>query len=381
MWAKPLRVACVSDIHLGHRKNHTQDIIRNLNKHLSCDALLSKIDLLFIAGDVFDDLLPLNSEDVPHIKAWIARLLRLCKKYDVVVRVLEGTPSHDREQSMLFPAINQIHEHNSKSHVDLRWVQGLEVEYLEKFDIHVLYIQDEYRHDTGETLAEAKAAIAAKGLHQVDFAVMHGMFTYQVPPAAKNLPLHNEAEYLALVKHLIFIGHVHTHTRFERIIAQGSFDRIAHGEEGAKGFVTATIEIDGTHEVVFVENHTACKFVTVDCNYDETVQNILRIDEVAEKLPSGSHVRIRANYGNPILADLDVVRRRWPLLNFINKAEDKEDVGNVIMVPDAKPTYVSIAIDRHNLSALLAPRLAHLGLSSETLDRCMANISEMQLLN
>lgn len=381
MWKKPLRVASISDIHLGHRKNRAVDIIRNLNKHFSCDAVFSKLDFLIIAGDVFDDLLALNSEDVPHIKAWIARVLRLCKKYNIVVRVLEGTPSHDREQSMLFPAINQIHEHNSQSQADLRWVQGLEVEYIEKFDIHVLYIQDEYRHDTAETLAEAKEAIAARGLSQVDFAVMHGMFTYQVPPAAKNLPLHNEAEYLALVKHLIFIGHVHTHTRFERIIAQGSYDRIAHGEEGPKGFVMAVIEEDGTHEVTFVENESACKFITVDCNYEDAVQNLLRIDEVVEKLPNGSHVRIRANYGNPILADLDVVRRRWPLVNFTNKTEDKEDVGNVILVPDAKPTYIAINIDRHNLSALLAPRLSTLGLGDAVFDRCMANIQEMQLLN
>jgi len=380
MWDKRLRIACVSDIHLGHRKNRTVDIIRNLNKYLSCDSLLSQTDLLILAGDVFDDLLPLNSEDVPHIKAWIARLLRLCKKYDVVVRVLEGTPSHDREQSMLFPIINEIHEHNSGGQADLVWVQGLEIEHIAKFGIDVLYIQDEYRHDTAETLAEAKALMASKGLEQVDFAVMHGMFTYQVPPAAKNLPLHNEAEYLALVRHLIFIGHVHTHTRFERIVAQGSFDRIAHGEEGPKGFVTAVIETDGTHEVTFVENQTACKFTTIDCSYEDVEQNLMHIDRIAADLPHASHVRIRANYGNPILTSLDVVRSRWPLLIWSNKSEDKEDVGNVILIKEFPTAYVAINIDRHNLKDLLMPRLGKLGLDAEVLRRCAANIGEMQQL-
>ena len=91
-----LRVGVASDIHLGHARNKAEFIIANLNHCFSNDAYFSTVDLVVLAGDVFDNGMPLSSEDVSHIDMWVAKLLRLCHKHKVMLRVLEGTPSHDR---------------------------------------------------------------------------------------------------------------------------------------------------------------------------------------------------------------------------------------------------------------------------------------------
>lgn len=378
----PVRVSVVSDIHLGHRRNEAKFIIKNLDAHISNDAHMATIDLLILAGDVFDDLLAFNSEHVPHIKAWVARTLRLCHKYGVILRILEGTKSHDRQQSMIFEAINEIHERNSGSHIDLKWVRDVSVEVIEKFNLSVLYIPDEWKHDTADTLDDARAAIAGAGLQKVDLAIMHGQFRYQLPPvAAKDSACHNEQAYMDLVNYLIFIGHIHIHSRWETIVAQGSFDRISHGEEGAKGFVRAILHPDGTHEVKFIENIGARKFITVNCPYLEVEENLKLIDRAVEYLPSSSFVRIQSEYGNAILSNMDVLKSRWPLLLWTTpKADGKGATENELAVISAMDVYVPIVIDRHNLKSLMIPRLEKLGLEPEIMGICLDAVSEMQEL-
>lgn len=379
MLSRLLRISSISDIHLGNRNNSAQSIIANLDKYFSNDKHLSQVDLVVLVGDVFDDLLPLSGEDVAHIDSWIARFLRICKRYDVIVRVLEGTPSHDRGQSERFTIINEIHKHNGGTHIDLKHVKELSIEYIHGLDIHVLYVPDECRHTTEETLAYVRQLLASKNLDKVDFACMHGQFSYQLPAHIANIPRHDENAYLELVRYLIFIGHIHVHSRWERIIAQGSFDRISHGEEGPKGFITTTVHPNGDDETVFVVNETARTYLTVPCPYVEVEENLKVIDRAVEYLPSGSFVRIESHWANAILTNLDVLRARWPLLIWTSIARDKDEKKtNELSIVPQEALYVPIHIDRHNLPDLVMARLASAGLDDDTRRRCSIILSEMQ---
>ena len=101
---------------------------------------------------------------------------------------------------------------------------------------------------------------------EVDIAIMHGQFHYQFP-RIKLDSSHDEQEYLNMVKHYIHIGHIHTHSSYDRIIAQGSFDRIAHGEEENKGCVVAKIDTTNREndEWMFLVNDKAMRFITLNC--------------------------------------------------------------------------------------------------------------------
>ena len=379
MLSRTIRVSCVSDIHLGNRNNKARSIIANLNKYFSNDEHLSKVDLVFLAGDVFDDLLSLSGEDIQHIGSWIARLLRICARHNVMVRVLEGTPSHDRGQSEWFDIINEIHQKNSGKKADLKYVKELCIEHIAAFDLHVLYVPDEWCHTTEGTLSEVRELLEKNNLDKVDIACMHGQFSYQLPAHIPNIPRHDENAYLEIVRHLIYIGHIHVHSRSDRIIAQGSFDRISHGEEGPKGFVTSIIHPDGTDETTFVVNETARKYITVTCHYEEVDENLKVIDRAVQDLPQESFVRIEAHYANAILTNLNTLRARWPLLVWSSIARDKDEKKNSqITILQEETLYVPIHIDRHNLSQLVMPRLIASGVSDDILQRCAANLLEMQ---
>lgn len=380
MLSRSVRIASISDVHLFHKRVPTEYILQNLNRELVTDAVMSQLDILFIAGDLFDGLVSFNSPEGMRAKEWVGRLLLMCIRHGVVLRVLEGTPSHDRRQSAIFETQADLIREANGAVVDLRWVTEVEVEYFSQFGMHVLYVPDEWKHDTADTLVDVKAAIAGAGVTQVDLAIMHGQFRYQMPGQVKDHVCHQEAEYLALVKYLIFIGHVHVHSSFDRIHAQGSFDRIAHGEEGAKGYLRAEIHPDGNWSVTFVENKGAKCFVTVDCLHESVEDNIRYLDDRVRDLSNESYVRICTHRGNPILQNIDEIKKRWPTYAWTDPKilEDAKDELEEL-VP-AQDMYIPIAITPHNLKQLVMDRLMPMQLSTDLLQRCAFHLGEMQNL-
>lgn len=368
-----LNLAVVSDIHLGHKLNPTAFIINNLMKAFPDNAETAKLHVIFLAGDIYDHLLSLPQEESAEIDLWIAYILRLCKKHDILLRVLEGTPSHDREQSRRFEVMNDA----GRIGADLKYVKELSIEYIERYGISVLYVPDEWDDSTDKTLSQVHDLLRAKGLTQVDIAVMHGQFEFQLPPHV-SAPKHSSTAYLKLVRHLIFIGHVHVYSYFERIYAQGSFDRISHGEEGPKGHIRATIHSNGERDVVFVVNEDAKKFVTVDCGTMDMEQTLSYIQMRVDELPDHSNVRVRADWGNPIFTHMEELIRRWPMLNFKpdpKKPDEKKSHEEEAVTEE--PEFVPISITKANIQRLLLSRVSASGATLEVLQQAEAILEEV----
>lgn len=373
-----LRIASISDIHLNHRRTKTEFIIQNLNTYFSNDEFLSQVDLLVFVGDVFDDLISMSNEDVSLIQSWIAKCLRLCARYNVCVRVLEGTPSHDRNQSNTFVTINEIHAKNGASEVDLKYVKTLSIEHITRFGIDVLYVPDEWNHDTADTLVEVKTLLKTKGLTQVDYTFLHGCFNYQIPEITKQNIKHNEPDYLALTKHLIFVGHVHKHSRFERIYSNGSFDRLAQNEEEAKGFLYAIV--DGSdYTVKFIVNKTAKRYVSIKSYHDDLADSLKMIDKKVANLPNGSYVRVETSYLNPISGGVDTLKVRWPLFNWSVEIKEKGNTEKITSLVD-DVVYTPIIINKETLYNLVIDRLAPFNLHPEILERAKLHLADMEIL-
>jgi len=346
-----LKLAVVSDIHLGSRRNETEFIIANLDRAFPDNAETADLDLIVLAGDVFDRLLSLSDDCVYAIDSWIVRLLRLCKKHDIVLRVLYGTPSHDREQSQRFVHLNE------EAHIgaDLQYVTDLSIEYIARFDINVLYVPDEWEEDPAETLAQVKELMASRNLTVVDYAFMHGNFGYQLPSMIKT-PRHSEEEYLRLVDKLIFIGHIHTYSRYDRIIAQGSFDRLSHGEEEAKGHVRAVVRSRDDYELMFVENTGARKYISIDCErltLEDTSQRALT---VSDSLPDGSRIRLICSKDNPILMEMDQLVRHRPLIKWDKLVRNTDEI-EYVKDEEINDEFIPISITRENIIKLVMPRV------------------------
>lgn len=373
---KTLKIASISDIHLGHKKNDTSFIISNLDKAFPDTSETADLDMIVLVGDVFDSLLMLPGAYVPEIDRWINRLLRLCKKHDIVLRVLEGTPSHDWKQSERFAVINEV----ANIQCDLKYVKELSIEYIDKFDIHVLYIPDEWDgNNPDNTYNQVLNAMKARDIDKVDFAFMHGQFEYQLAEVAK-APKHDSNKYLDIVTKLIFIGHVHTYSTNQRIIAQGSFDRIAHGEEGPKGHVRAVVNPDNSYQITFVENKSARQFISVDCLHDNLEDTIKQVEKIANTLPDDSFIRIICSKQNPVVSNIDHFVRAWPFLHWSKKVKDdefeqSEKLNNLLFT---QSSFVPVSITESNIKKLVCDRLETKGFTKENLklvDRFIGEIS------
>ncbi len=370
---KEFRLAVVSDIHLGSKRNETEFIIANLDKAFPDNVETANIDMIVLAGDVFDRLLSLSDECVYAIDAWIIRLLRLCKKHDIVLRVLYGTPSHDREQSQRFVHLND----EAHIHADLQYVTDLSIEYIPRFDMNVLYVPDEWEEDPSVTLSQVKELMASRNLDKVDYAFMHGQFGYQLPALIK-APRHDEVEYSRLVDKFIFIGHIHTHSRRDKIIAQGSFDRLSHGEEEAKGHVRLIYRKSDDYEIQFVENKGARKYISVECEDLTLEETLQKIQDKTNWLPDGSHVRIICSKDNPILTEMDQLVRMRPMITWTKLV--RKDGQDVTYTEDAefKDDYVPITITRDNISKLVLQRLSQRTPDQQIYDMANTFLLEMR---
>lgn len=358
-----LKIAEISDVHVGNPNTPTVDILNNLNQAFPNSPAFGEYDLFIIAGDFFDRLLNVPDPNVSAIKQWINRFLRLCVKYDVVVRVLEGTPSHDWKQPRLFTHVNEIAEIGA----DLLYTDTLSIEYNERFGINLLYIPDEWNPECDDTWIDVQKLLAERDLAQVDFTIMHGAFDYQLPSHV-NVPTHNPDRYLGITKYLIFVGHIHLFSTYQRIVSAGSFDRLTHGEEGPKGHIEATVQRDGTYEIVHVENKGAKVYKTFTCTAMAIDEALAYLETEVEKLPQHSFVRVVASKADAILVSMDLLRKKFPTIRFSTKVDKDAEITTQALI-DLRSSYQPVAITRENIKKLLLQRLQERGHPPELLAR------------
>src|SRR5690606_28572868 len=122
-----------------------------------------------------------------------------------------------------------------------------------------------------------------------------------------------------VVKRLISIGHVHDKSRYDRIIAQGSFDRLGHGYESPKGHYVIE-SIGDTDTATFVENKDAKIYMTIDCRGLTLEEAMAKIDTYSH-YPVDSYMRIRADSGDAILSALSTIKQKYVGFNWTTKSD------------------------------------------------------------
>ena len=371
-----LRWLSVSDVHLGHLRTSTSFILANLRRELF-DGKIANLDLLIIAGDLFERLLEFNHPDKGEIMMFVDDLMTECSIYNVKLRVLEGTPSHDNKQNVIFVDLYNLGHYVN---CDLKYVDTLSVEYIEEWDMRILYVPDRIRATVEEIYSDTLDIFKSLGITRVDMAVMHGAFKHQLPPMAKEV--HDPEAWLRLVKHWILVGHVHFHSIRDRIAAQGSFDRLSQGEEGPKGYLMGSTNLGGDEkkdEIYFIENKHAKKYVTIDCTDLTTDESFEKIKLAIAGFPSDSFIRIRAEKGNPILSDMRTIKsldlgNNWSSISN-DDIEDVTDEDNAV-VEEGLEDWIPIVIIPNNIEDIILNRLAAKQHTFETIELARSFINE-----
>lgn len=335
----------MSDVHLGHRVNATSDIVKNILSMLTDlkPSMIKDLDCIFIAGDLFDGKVSMKSEDAVWIMQFWLTLCKYCTDNKIALRLLEGTPSHDNWQGRVLSKALE-----TKKELNFKYIEHLSIECLN--GINVLYIPDEWNPTTIETQNQVSQLLIEHHLEKADIAIMHGMFKYQSPVEKTHKLCHDEEYYLSIVKTFINIGHIHTYSKYNRIIAQGSVDRLRHNEEEKKGF--SIMKIDGeklTH--FFIENKNAKQFVTVKITSDDLDVCLNKIKEAASKLRNNSCLQIKAKRRHPIFLSIDEIQKLYPLLT-ITKSND-DDKENILEVVNSKVEYIPLSITSNNICELI----------------------------
>ena len=303
----------VSDVHIGHPRTPSTHIIESFTKnHLTPEN--RNADVLFINGDLFDRLLELGEDDSREAVGFCCQLLRYCSTNNIALRVLEGTPSHDWQQSKLLLKLKQ----STGVDVDLVYHSVLTIEFIQRLGMYVLFIPDEWVKDHGVLERQIQKKLEELGIEQVDLAMLHGQFTYQLR-GAENVFCFNEAYFLEKVKSFIHVGHYHTYSRYDRIIANGSLDRLQHGEEEPKGYVRVA-----GNELEFCINDNAKIYKTIRVKNNATYD---KIDQMVLRYPIDSHIRLVFPDDSPYLAEREKLKIRYAdyFLKIVKEQESEKE--------------------------------------------------------
>jgi DNA repair exonuclease SbcCD nuclease subunit len=354
--AKQVKYLTISDVHLGHKRNTTLEIIKNLNIYFDDykpTSQFTDLDILFIAGDLFDTLLDNEgSGEVHEILIWLDRLMRFCGKHSIKLRILEGTPSHDWRQSKLAATLHHINAHDTC--LDFRYIETAYIEFLKDLELYILYVPDEFSPSPDMTLSHVESLMKDLNITQVDIACMHGAFSWQLRNAPSHIQRHSEEAYLSIVKHYVNIGHVHNFSTYDRLLAQGSFDRLSHGEEEPKGGILCDIRGPHGDSFNFIENVGAKIFKTITLRTLDLDKCIQQISKATLKIPDDSYVRIKAVKTHPIYVAFDELKIKFPMFHLSKISLDDEDISepkeSLIVDTDV---YTPVSITDTNIVDLL----------------------------
>lgn len=365
------QAAQIGDVHMGHPNTPTEHIVSSLRSIFPDNSITGALNVIWITGDLFDRQLSMKDPEGLIITQWMVSFLRMCKKWDISLRILEGTPSHDWKQSRWFVHQNEINDIGC----DVKYFSDLSIEYMEKYGIHVLYVPDEWRVSCDDTWLEVVALLKQHNLEKVDFAIMHGAFPHQLP---KNIhhqtEMHDPERYLSIVKKFIMVGHVHFYSQYERIIAAGSTERLSHGEEGPKGHVRYEFHDDGNDRITFIENKKAQRYDTINCTGLDADALHAAVATKIESLPPGSFIRFKAAKGDVAVSSIDYFKETFPQFTWSVAVVGDGKTEEKPTLIDTRNRFKSISITKDNIVTLLMDRVT--AKAPHLFDRAKARLEE-----
>lgn len=348
---KDVSYLTISDIHLFNDQNTTEHITKALMDFMDGYASTSrftKLDIIFIAGDIFDDTRDSKHPDIFLAMLWMSLLMGFCAKHGIILRILEGTPGHDYKQPKMFLPLAR----SFGDKLDFKYIEELAFEKMEDLGLTILYVPDEWAGSAAVCKEQIIEMMHENGIERFDIACMHGMFDFQIPELGDHVLKHDSEWYHSIVRSFINIGHDHTPKVNGRIIVQGSFDRMAHGEEHKKGGCICYLRQDGNHYYELVENKNARVFKTITVKTQDLEKAVDQVTKTLDKLPADSHIRISTSKTNPILGLIDEFKRSYPGMRFKKHEDTKQSESRQDALSEAvglKDTYVAISLTATNI--------------------------------
>lgn len=356
MKSEEINITFVSDIHLG---------IRSIDQLEMADALADNLlpvipdtDIFCINGDFFDTLVVFDSHGFDPIYEVILHIFRLCQQHKVILRVLQGTFSHDRKQLDRFETFYK----NNHFDFDFRCVRNIELEeiYVKGRSLRFMYVPDDMPYkSSGAVVDVITTKMNELGWEEVDYGCMHGFFDFTFPRGVsqENTIVFKESQF-PFVKKVIDVGHVHQYRVGPegKAISNGSFDRLCHGDESPKGFVKV-VDYGNTFKAHFVENKDSAFYTTLYFTDEDTDYIRKTIDDFISNLKTNRTISLRISLPNmEIIKAIKVwMTEAHPTVKYSLKKEivDKGQTFNLMSSLIANATEKRIAPTPKTLSTFI----------------------------
>jgi len=265
-------IVFISDIHFGVPKVPSSYIYNNLKQYFYPKLINSKI--CFFGGDIFDQILDFDNQAGRWAIAFLDDIFHISDKYNVSLRFLRGTYNHDRMQLDFVREVAKRRQEAQNLNIDLRCFDVIALDYEDKLDLKVLYIPDNLKfNNSTDVILHIKDLMNERNWKYIDIVIAHGYFDYMLPTGVfKHGIVFNTQQFVPFVKKCVLLGHVHTfdfknHGNLH-FYYNGSFERLVHGEEEDKGFITIDISKD-KWQYDFIKNKGTIKFCTFTTNYTD----------------------------------------------------------------------------------------------------------------
>lgn len=244
----------IGDIHIGKKSltaiEQKHQLKMGIIKPLENIRFL---DMIVIAGDIFDRKLSLN-DTYSEVAMWfVSKLIKIAKKFNACIKIIQGTYSHDYEQLNMFNHLVEDGVFEIFNTVTINEYKGLSI----------LFLPEEYVSDPNDYYS--KYLLVPNEYYDLIFG--HGTITEaeffhkDSENMSTRAPLFNTLNLCRITKGQILFGHIHTHNFYyhKKVGYTGSALRLAHGEEESKGFIVSSYskELEWFATSMYVNRYTS----------------------------------------------------------------------------------------------------------------------------
>lgn len=325
---KPCRMSVTADNHMGNPRVDAFYMTKTFYELI--EPWFVKSDMAVFNGDFFDLAISMADRAAAPIVSLIAKIHLLCEKNNITTRWVRGTIEHDRIQMLIIKELYDVYNHT----FDMRYVDTLSLEYIERFDMRVLYLPDNLPYANSQEVMDAVwEKMREKDWDWVDYAFVHGSFDFAIPKMANPKVLFTPSQF-KFVRFQTLCGHIHNGGEEDGVRYTQSSDRLCHNDETAKGFLYLTNDGEVSN-IRFVENEKAHIFKTYNYASEPDSEVIIKhLKRELDRLPADRYSFIRIIHPDPHLrrSVINVFKKDYPDVIFSEKAAPTEDTPEVLLM-------------------------------------------------
>ena len=297
------KLVVIADIHFGKKDDNRlyselKTNFLNVIEEIQNDDNENKINMVCIAGDLFDRIIKMNEYSAKIIFDFVSDLCYFGKKYGVFIRILKGTKTHDFNQLQVFKSLEIKYS-------NFRIIETVETEYIK--ELKFLYLPEEYPENIYNYYSSYLN-------DTYDCIIGHGMIDSVafVPQddserIVRNAPVWKLEDLMNICKGPVIFGHIHDFHEFkDKVYYCGSFSRFSFADKEDKGFLVFNINKENpeNYEGTFYENEDAPTYKVINIDDISNLDNEAKLKLINKTKKEYDFVKIKANKNNNETLDI-----------------------------------------------------------------------------